>query len=387
MTAHRRHVIVAGAIAKLPYAGMAMYWLHYIRGLQELGFVVHYVEKQNRPFEYYDPSSREMMDADQRAGLYLDSLSHRFGCSPDTWTLLGATGRSSGFALGDVLADVDLSLVIADDTWFDELSDVRDRVFIDGDPMFTQGGYEAGDRAVRAAVDNATVLFSYGTRIGSPDCPIPRCGRTWLPTHPVVATSLWSVLPPPTDAPLTALLHWAAGSDVHLGTETFGHKGREFEKFFALPSLIEQRCVLAVGGRRAPRERLKDAGWSLADPLEATLEPGAYRAFIAGSLGDIGIAKHAYVASRSGWFSDRATCFLASGRPVLHQETGFRDYLDLDVNDGVVVFADLDELARGARLFAADPVRLAQRARRTAEYRLEARTVLTHMFDAAEIAV
>ena len=386
MTTARRHIVVVGAIGKLPYAGMTMYWLHYVRGLQELGYVVHYVERQNKPGEYYDPESRDMHDADARAAAYLDCLRNRFHCAPDSWTLVTGNGQVLGTPLQAALAEVEVAMIVADATWLDELTDVRHRLFIDGDPMFTQAAYAAADPLVKEVVDNSSLLFTYGTRIGLSDCPIPLCGRVWLPTRPVVATSLWSVRPAPPDAPFTGLMHWAAGSDVELDGRAYGHKDREFEKFIDLPSLVQQPCRLAVGGRKAPRHRLAEAGWSLVDPLAATLELPSYRAFISGSLGDFGVAKHAYVASRSGWFSDRATCFLASGRPVLHQDTGFREALDIGEDDGVIPFTDLDDLQRGVRLLVEDQNGLTRRARRTAERLFEARTVITQMFEAAGIA-
>lgn len=382
----RRHIVVVGAISKLPYAGMTMYWLHYVRGLQELGYVVHYVERQNKADEYYDPESREMHDADARSAAYLDRLSAHFLCAPDSWTLIGGHGQVFGLPLAEALGQVDTVVVVADATWLEEFADIRHRVFIDGDPMFTQAGLAAGDPLMKEVIDGSSVLFTYGTRIGQSDCPIPLGGRVWLPTTPVVATSLWPTRPAAHGAPLTALMHWAAGSSVHVDGVAYGHKDREFEKFITLPSVVEPACHLAVGGRTAPRPRLTEAGWSLVDPLAATLHPAAYRDFISGSSGDIGVAKHAYVASRSGWFSDRATCYLASGRPVLHQDTGFRHALDVNEDDGVIAFSDMDDLLRGVRLLMKDPDGLSKRARRSAERLFEARTVITQMFASAGLA-
>ena len=64
-------------------------------------------------------------------------------------------------------------------------------------------------------------------------------------------------------------------------------------------------------------------GWHLLDPGQVARTPHSYQRFIQGSKAEFGIAKSGYVASRCGWFSDRSLCYLASGRPVLAQETGF----------------------------------------------------------------
>ena len=99
---------------------------------------------------------------------------------------------------------------------------------------------------------------------------------------------------------------------MHNG-RVYGYKNREFEQFVDLPRHTTQPFALAVGGR-APRERLREHQWQLVSPLAVTGTIEAYQEFIAGPRADFGIAKHAYVASRSGWFSDRSTCYVAAGR-------------------------------------------------------------------------
>src|SRR5207249_9018884 len=119
---------------------------------------------------------------------------------------------------------------------------------------------------------------------------------------------------------------------------------------------------------------LASAGWRLADPLASTCDAHAYRSFISASRADLGIAKHAYVASRSGWFSDRATCFLASGRPVLHHDTGFTDWLA--TGEGVLAFSSPDEVIDGLERLEADYERHARAARRIATEHFEAASVI-----------
>jgi|SRR6185295_18392646 len=107
----------------------------------------------------------------------------------------------------------------------------------------------------------------------------------------------------------------------------------------------------------------------------------SYRRFIAGSRADLGNAKDAYVTSRSGWFSDRSTCFLASGRPALHQETGFTDWLPTTFC--VLSFNSFDELEDAIHRMDTDYRRQAAAARQVAEEHFEAKTALGHMLDAA----
>jgi hypothetical protein len=384
MTTAKPIAVLVGAIGKLPYAGITAYYLHYVRGLQELGYSVHYVERQNKANEYYEPSTRAMTDDVRPAVSYLAGLGEQFGAQPDSFTLLegrgSAHGQSRG-ALADTIARADFVLTVADATWFDEMSACPRRAFVDGDPMFTQAAISAGAPLLTRVADGNPTLFSYGTRIGQAGCTIPDCGRSWLPTRPVVATSLWPVTTCRPDAPVTALLHWSAGSDVVVDGVAYGHKDREMERFMELPSRTGRPLVLAVGGRRAPRPALTAAGWTLVDPLESTSSAAAYRAFIAGSRADLGIAKHAYVASQSGWFSDRATCFLASGRPVLHQDTGFGSWLP--ETDGVLTFHDLAGADAALTRLDENYYRHAKAGRQVAEEYFEARTVIGQMLDTA----
>jgi hypothetical protein len=383
VTAKPRAVVV-GAIGKLPYAGVAAYYLHYVRGLQQLGYEVHYVERQNKAGEYYDPATRAMTDDLRPALTYLASVADQFGAAPESCTLLDLAGVAHGLTrpeLAQIVASADFVLTVADATWFDDLSACPRRAFVDGDPMFTQAAVEAGEPLTTAVLANNATLFSYGTRIGRPGCTIPDCGRDWIPTRPVVATSLWPVTACPAEAPVTALLHWSAGAAVVVDGVRYGHKDVEMERFMELPARARRRLVLAVGGRKAPRPALESAGWLLADPLASTGDAGAYRDFIGASRADLGIAKHAYVASRSGWFSDRATCFLASGRPVLHQDTGFTEWLP--TGDGVLAFSTPDEVVDGLDRLESEYERHARAARRLACEQFEAATVIGRMLDDA----
>lgn len=378
-----RLAVVVGFLGKLPFAGMTLYNLHYVAGLRELGYEVHYVERQNVPDEYYDPRVDAMTDDVSYGFAYLESILSRVGMATGQASLVDSEGncRGSGWSvLEKVLRRADFVLDLADATWFDELECCPQRAFVDGDPLFTQVAMLAGGAAARS-IARYDVLFTYGTRIGEPDCAIPALGREWLPTRPVITTSAWKVVPPTrASAPYTNVMSWSAWSEIELDGRTYGQKGQELARFTDLPERTGKPFRLAVGGP-APRDLLREHGWELVDPLDVTGTIDAYRGFIAGSRADFGIAKHAYVASRSGWFSDRSTCYLASGRPVLHQDTGYRDWLDVDF--GVLPFSDMESLLRALERLDADYERHAAGARKVAEEHFEARTVIGEMLERA----
>jgi hypothetical protein len=195
-------------------------------------------------------------------------------------------------AVGEALDRAEFVMTIADSTWFDELERCPRRIFVDGDPLFTQVDVMQGDNPTARAVAHYDTLFTYGTRLGLPDCPLPSAGRRWLPTRPVVATRFWPVAPLNGTSPVTGLLHWGAWRDYTFRGRVYGHKGREVERFAALPGRSNHELMLAVGGA-APR---------------GSLSPGAGRAanieHLASVMGRFGMAdRSAYrLPMGSRWF-------------------------------------------------------------------------------------
>ena len=377
--------VCVGGIGKLPYGGITMYYVHHVLGLLELGYRVHYVERQNRELEAYDPSANEMTDRPDFAVRYLSDVAERFGFG-GRWSFIDRSGacHGAGWApLRAALDEADFLLTVADPTWFDELERCERRIFIDGDPMFTQAAFVSGAGSRAEPPHHYDALFTYAARIGMADCLVPKGGRDWLPMRPVVATSHWTCRPLPEGAPFAALMHWAAGGEVRHDGRAFGHKDREFERIARLPSHRTGHYLLAASGRGVPRDALARDGWRIVSPLSQTATTDDFARFIADSRADIGVAKHAYVESRSGWFSDRSTCFLASGRPVLHQDTGYTDWLPADA--GVIPFSDIESLAEALDRVDRDYDLHARAARRVAEEHFEARVVLAEMLTAAGV--
>lgn len=379
--------VVVGFVGKWPLAGLMLYNLHYLAGLAELGYEVHYVERQNGPHDYYDPRTDELTEDVTEGLAALGTVLPTVGIGLDRFSLVDLEGACHGAgweALNSALDRAQFVLTLADSTWFEELERCPRRAFVDGDPLFTQAAMLEGDPGHRA-LEHYDVLFTYGTRMGESGCEVPDAGRQWIPTRPVVATRLWdaTAAAPADPAPITTVMNWSASADVRLNGSVYGHKGRELERLIDLPGRTGRRFVLAAGGP-VPRERLQADGWEIANPLEVTGTLEAYRDFIAGSYADLGVAKHAYVASGSGWFSDRSTCYLGSGRPVLHQETGFSDWLP--TGEGVLAFATADEAIEGLDRIDRDYERHARAARRIAEEHFEARTVIARMLDEADLA-
>ena len=162
--------------------------------------------------------------------------------------------------------------------------------------------------------------------------------------------------------------------EARLQGSRYTSKGREFEKIIDLPRRVHMPLQVAVGGVNAPLERLAEHGWSVVDGPKATVTPEPYQAFIAGSRGELSTAKHVYVAMRSGWFSCRSACYLAAGRPVVVQDTGFSSAIP--AADGLLPFTTVEEAAEALCRVETDYENHAARAREVAAEYFDSNKVL-----------
>jgi hypothetical protein len=379
-------VVYCGFVGKVPLAGMTLANLHPIRGLQSLGYEVHYVERLDQPLECYDPRAGRMTDNPGFALQYLADFLPRAGLSGARYSFIDRENRCHGSgwpALREAISCAEFVLCLGTGTWFDDLARCPRRAFIDADPLFTQVAMETErgqPHTLAETISHYPVLLTEGMRVGKADCSIPTAGRAWIPVPPTVSTALWQTNAPRADAPVTTVMNWESGSDIVHDGRTYGYKKREFEAFMQLPKRSRRSFTIGIGGN-APRVRLRESGWGLANPLEVTGTIEAYQRFIADSWADLGIAKHAYIATRSGWFSDRSLCYLASGRPVLHQDTGFTDWLPS--GEGVFAFSNIEDVLTALEALERDYARHAKAARAIAEEYFEASMVIGRMLDQA----
>jgi hypothetical protein len=177
----------------------------------------------------------------------------------------------------------------------------------------------------------------------------------------------------------TTILSWNAYGGVEFEGRTYGPKSMSFPLVAALPACSPQRFELAVSGEDVPTSELAASGWTIRDPLAVSRSLESYRQYIAGSRGEFSIAKHGYVASRSGWFSDRSAAYLASGRPVVLQDTGYSAWLP--VGEGLLAFDDLDGAVGAVAAVNGNYERHRHSARAIAEEYFDARRVLGSLLE------
>ena len=382
----RPGIIVAGYLVRYPVGGHALSVLHYLMGLLTLGFDVTFVEEYGWARSCYDPSAGTMSDDPSYGLAYLGELFKGLGVP--AWCFVDAHGRTHGIDRDELRRRCEQAaalLSIGHVTWLPEFAACRSRIFLDTDPGFTQ--FEMPATPVPSEAGYASPFdfhhhFTFGTRIGLPDCPIPRHGIDWRPTRPAVALEL---LPPryTPDAPFfTTVMSWRSREPILYEGVEYGQKDVEFLPLISLPAAAGRVFEVAVAGK-APRDALRAAGWRVVDPRDVTRTPWSYRDYIATSRGEFSVAVNLEVRTRSGWFSDRTAAYLASGKPVIVQDTGFSD--SLPCGDGLLPFRTFDDVVVAVDAVSAEYDRHCKAARRIAEEYFDARTLLAAMLRDAEV--
>lgn len=352
-------IVVAGWAAGFPVAGFLVHPLGYAQGFAALGHDVWFLDDGSWGPDGYDPETGEV-DADGSAGVaFLDRELAARGFA-GRWARRHVDGeRVSGMSaeeLGDVLADADVllnvSLMLPDRP---EYRQVPHRLALDTDPVFTQVSIARGN----PIPERHTRLFTMGRP------PLPGQAHEWVPTRQAVHLDDWdATTPPDPDAPFTTVTSWKAYPPLEFEGRSYGLKDVSLRAHVDLPLRTDAALSIALAGGLDTEEGadvLGANGWQVTDAIDATRTSEAYRAFLAASAGEIGFAKHAYVAARSGWFSDRTCCYLASGRPAVVQDTGWSD--ELPTGEGLFAFSTTDEAVAGIEAVQEDPERHGKAAR------------------------
>jgi hypothetical protein len=175
-------------------------------------------------------------------------------------------------------------------------------------------------------------------------------------------------------------MNWSAYGERQQDGRVYGQKDRQFAPFFSLPGVVDAPMEIAVSATDSVRRQLVSAGWRLADPLAVTCDPWTFQQYIRASRAEFSVAKHAYVVTRSGWFSDRSCGYLAMGRPVLLEDTGFSDFLPC--GSGLLPFRTPEEAVAAIRRLTEENYADHCRAARTiAEEYFDAHRVLTELLE------
>jgi len=361
-------IIVSGMVAGEPdQGGAAWAVLQYLLGLRRLGHEVALIE----PVERLQPQSLD----------YLRAVGERFGL--DEVALLAADGESAPLdraALRRLAAEADLLLNVSGMLTDEELLEaVPVRAYLDLDPFFNQVWQQQG---AEMRFEGHTHFVTVGLEIGQPGCEIPTLGLPWITSLPPVVLAEWPDASGEPAHPFTTVGHWRSYGPIELDGRRYGLRAHSLRELVKLPGRCGGEFELALGIHPGDGEdiaTLEAHGWRLLNPAAVAATPDSYRDFVRGSEAEIGIAKEGYVRSRSGWFSDRSACYLASGRPVLAEETGFSRHLPS--GRGLLAFADVDEAAAAVEAVRANPQAHAEAARQIAEAYLDSDRVLGRLLE------
>jgi hypothetical protein len=341
-------IIVTGLIGQYPLGGVAWDYLQYLLGLARLGHDVYYLEDSGQ-WPYNPRRPREATDCEFNVAYVREAMS-RFGFAdrwayrvgwPPEWAGLSDRRRQEVIDTADLLINVSGSLGCPD-----EYRRVRRMVYLDSDPVFTQVKLAAQEQ-FRRLVDLHDVQMSFGEQMSD---LIPDTGYEWRPTRQPVVLSEWRA-GPPRRAVFTTVMNWTSYKPVEHEGRTYGQKDVEFRRFLDLPRLVhptELEVAVAPGKtRRPPRELLLHRGWRVVDPDVTCRDLDSYRDYIESSLAEWSVAKNGYVVGQAGWFSCRSACYLAAGRPVVVQDTGFSGVLP--VGQGILTFREPQEAVEAIR--------------------------------------
>jgi hypothetical protein len=377
-------IAVLGYIVRGPLGGLVWHHLQYVTGLRALGHDVLFVEDSDDYPSCYDPS-RHVVDTDPSFGLRFAAETFGRAGVGDLWAFHDAhTGRWLGPAAGRARAfceSADLVLNLSGvNPLRDWLAGAPARALVDTDPAFTQIRHLT-DPAARERALGHTAFLTFGENFGRPGCSIPDDGLPWVPTRQPVTLGAWEVTPGPERGPFTTVMQWESYAAREHGGRRFGMKSDSFAEFLDLPSASAETFELALGTAKAPRDLLSARGWHIRDPLAVARDAPDYQRYIRASKGEFSVAKHGYVTSRSGWLSERSAAYLASGRPVAAQDTGFTEWLAAGL--GLVPFSTREEAADAVARISGDYARHCRAAREVAESFFDARKVLPALVEHA----
>jgi hypothetical protein len=387
----RRDVLlVLGIVGQYPMAGVAWQAIHYLLGFARLGWDVWYVEDSGAT--PYDPARGTRTEDCSLAVRWIADVMRRVGLG-DRWayvdvlrgTTYGVERPRLDALYRDATAIVNLCGATAPRA---EHRQGARLLYIETDPVYEQLRIALGDESSHAFLASHDVLFTYGENLGAADCPVPLVRFAWKTTRPPVVLDCWDAGAGGPATHFTSVASWEnRGKDVTFDGVTYQwSKHVNFLRFLDVPRHASgQRFRLAMDpGDPAVVARLGAAGWELVDPRPISADVEAYCRFIQGSRGEFTVAKDIYVRPRSGWFSDRSVCYLAAGRPVVTQDTGFGKLVP--TGKGLFAYGTMDEAVDALARIDADYATHAAAARGIAMDYFGAERVLGRLLADAGLA-
>jgi hypothetical protein len=375
-------IVMNSYVVRYPLGGNLSWALQWLVGLQRLGHEVYLVEKSGYLNSCFD-LSRGVMSDDCSYGIgVVRALLERFGLQ-ERWCYVDAYKQYHGLPrarIERIVKSADLYLDMgtrglgtADDTWLEEAAGAGLRVLVGTEPGANQMRMER-QLAAGQELPQYDVYYTTGLNLGTAHTTAPTAGRQWRPIVDPVVVELFPYAPIDPRRPFTTVMNWQSQEPIEFHGVQYGQKDVEFARFLDLPRRVAVPLELAVAGKATPLQQLLAAGWRVRHAHEVTRSLEAYHAYVRASQGEFSVCKQVSVATNTGWFSERSAAYLASGRPVVMQETGFSRHLPC--GRGLFAVRTVEEAAAAICEIHGDSQRQARWAREIACEYLEAGKVL-----------
>jgi hypothetical protein len=377
-------VIIAGSLAQQPgRGGHTWVFLQYILGFKKLGWDVVFVDHLLP--EMCVSAAAERCSFEKSVNLeYFMRTMDEFDLN-DSHALLYDNGeRVVGMSKPALIRKVAESSLLINVMGFlrdEEILASASRIaFLDIDPGFAQMWQELGLCRIFEGHD---CYVTIGENIGQGHCTIPTCGLKWITSRQPVQLDYWKPVSDSASRSFTSIASWRGDfGPIEFHGKTYGLRVHEFRKIVTLPRLTDERFDIALDIHPADdgdKHLLAQNGWNVIEPRAVSGNPRRYQDFIEQSGAEFMIAKNMYVATRSGWFSDRSCCYLASGKPVLSQDTDLKALYP--VNKGLLTFTSLDEALSGVQEISRNYVAHSRAARDIAVEYFDSNKVLQQLVD------
>jgi hypothetical protein len=388
----RKRLVVMGFMGSMPIAGVIWQHIHYIIGLQQLGHDVYYIEDSARlP---YNPETCQVNNDFGYTARILGRLAGEFNFK-NRWAFCARYLKGNPTAglvlrkIRQLYRDADAILNICGAQEFnDDLLQSDRLIYIESDPGVEQIKIAKRTRSTIDYLRRHRALFTFGENVGTKKFPVPTHGFKWLPTRQPVVLDFWKTKRPPAHAALfTSIANWSTSGLKDIawrGEKYLWSKSREFLRFVAAPKKAGEPFELATSIKdRQTREKFERNNWLLRSPVDLSINYWLYRDYIQRSKGEFTVAKDQYVRLNTAWFSDRTACYLAAGRPVITQETGFTKLYGGDA--GLFGFRSLGEIVDAVKVINGNYLKHSDAARQIACEIFDAERVLGSLLALAGI--
>jgi hypothetical protein len=388
----RKRILVMGFMGSCPIAGVIWQHVHYIVGLQRLGHDVYYIEDSARlP---YNPETFEVNNEFDYAARLLERLAREFEFK-NRWAFCARYLRgqpTAGLSLKRIrqlYREADAILNICGAQEFNDDLLASDRIiYVESDPGVEQIRIDKGVGSTIDYLRRHRSLFTFGENVGTKSFLVPTHNLKWLPTRQPVVIDLWKTnRAPPRAAVFTSVANWSTSGLKDItwrGEKYLWSKSREFLRFVAAPKKAGETFELATNIKDAKaRAKFLRNGWRFRSPLQVSVDYWLYRDYVRRSKGEFTVAKDQYVRLNTGWFSDRSACYLAAGRPVIIQQSGFTQHYGND--GGLFAFSSIKEIVDAVKAINADYARHSRAARYIARDVFEAEKVLASLLGRAGV--